>query len=80
MMNNRSRVLTLTFLVVVLMVAPLVAADDGERKDGVDIDLEAHAVPDLGNLTGQIMVQYIQEPSFHIDAASSIVVINREEV
>jgi hypothetical protein len=78
-MYNRSRVLTLTLLVAALMVAPLVAAEDGEREDDIDIDLEARSMPGLGNLTGQIMIQYIQEPSFHIDAASSIIVINREE-
>ncbi len=78
-MNNRTRVLTLTLLVAALMVAPLVAAGDDEQQDNVEIDLEARSLPGLGNLTGQIMIQYIQEPSFHMDASSSVVVINREE-
>ncbi|MGA1792937.1 MAG: hypothetical protein ACMUHM_03210 [Thermoplasmatota archaeon] len=80
-MNSRTIAIVFAFGVGALLLAPIVAADDGKETEwiGAELDLDIDATPDLGNLTGEIMIQFILEPSFHVDPASTTVIIDRNE-
>ena len=78
-MNNRMIAVIFALSVGALLLAPIVAGDDGSDDTAVGGEIEMEVVHNLGNLTGEIMIQYVLEPSFHADAASSVIVIDRDD-
>jgi hypothetical protein len=79
---NRTIAILLAIGVGAIMMGPIIASFGAGEPELVagELDLDIDIIPDLGTLTGEILIQFVLEPSYHADQVSSIVVLNKEDL